>query len=98
MSALCVPPTLAAACSCRPCLPQELPPDPSGQRPAGEVPVAVISLGCHPSTDRDLSTRCELSGSSLVSGYSEAVKVFTMAGGWVRRGGRAGGCWRWRFV
>lgn len=70
---------LSHAICCRPCLPQELPPDPSGQRPAGEVPVAVISLGCHPSTDRDLSTRCELSGSSLVSGYSEAVKVFTMA-------------------
>ncbi|EFN57686.1 expressed protein [Chlorella variabilis] len=68
---------LSHAICCRPCLPDELPPDPSGRIPAGEKPLAVISLGCHASTDRSLSTRCEAGAGSFVTGYSEAVKVFT---------------------
>lgn len=70
---------LSHAICCRPCLPGELPPDPSGRIPGGAKPLAIISLGCHSSTDV-LSTRCELEAGSFVSGYSEAVKVFTTVG------------------
>lgn len=77
-------------CSCRPCLPDELPPDPSGRIPAGEKPLAVISLGCHASTDRSLSTRCEAGAGSFVTGYSEAVKVFTTPGELVCAAGAGG--------
>ena len=42
---------LSHAICCRPCLPEELPPDPSGRIPAGSKPLAIISLGCHSSTD-----------------------------------------------
>ncbi len=72
---------LSHAICCRPCLPGELPPDPSGRIPAGAKPLAIISLGCHSSTDV-LSTRCELEAGSFVSGYSEAVKVFTTVRTW----------------
>lgn len=72
---------LSHAICCRPCLPGELPPDPSGRIPGGAKPLAIISLGCHSSTDV-LSTRCELEAGSFVSGYSEAVKVFTTVGQW----------------
>ncbi|KAL4425873.1 hypothetical protein ABPG75_009889 [Micractinium tetrahymenae] len=68
---------LSHAICCRPCLPSELPPDPSGRIPGGESPLAVISLGCHASTDRVLPTRCEEKAGSFVSGYSEAIKVFS---------------------
>lgn len=71
---------LSHAICCRPCLPGELPPDPSGRIPGGAKPLAIISLGCHSSTDV-LSTRCELEAGSFVSGYSEAVKVFTTVRG-----------------
>lgn len=69
---------LSHAICCRPCLPNELPPDPSGRIPDGEKPLAIVSLGCHPSTD-ELPVRCEGSGRSFASGFSEAVRVFTAA-------------------
>ncbi|KAL4445747.1 hypothetical protein ABPG77_008946 [Micractinium sp. CCAP 211/92] len=68
---------LSHAICCRPCLPSELPPDPSGRIPGGQAPLALISLGCHASTDRVLPTRCEGRAGSFVSGYSEAIKVFS---------------------
>ena len=67
---------LSHAICCRPCLPDELPPDPSGRAPSEARPVALVSLGCHPSTDM-LPTRCEERAGSFVAGYSEAVRVFT---------------------
>jgi syndecan 1 len=71
---------LSHAICCRPCLPKELPPDPSGRIPEGQAhPLAVISLGCHGSTD-ELGTRCEQNAGSFVAGFSEAVKVFTTPG------------------
>lgn len=39
-------------------------------------PLAIISLGCHPSSDA-LGIRCESSGRSFVSGFTDAVRVFT---------------------
>ncbi len=68
---------LSHAICCRPCLPSELPPDPSGRIPGGQAPLALISLGCHASTDRVLPTRCEGRAGSFVSGYSDAIKVFS---------------------
>lgn len=68
---------LSHAICCRPCLPSELPSDPSGRIPGGQAPLALISLGCHASTDRVLPTRCEERAGSFVSGYSEAIKVFS---------------------
>lgn len=79
---------LSHAICCRPCLPGELPPDPSGRIP-GQAPLAVISLGCHASTDV-LPGRCEAEGSSFVAGYSEAVNVFSTPGGGWRVGTRRG--------
>lgn len=70
---------LSHAICCRPCLPAELPPDSSGRIPGGQKPLAVISLGCHATTDV-LPTRCELGASSFVAGYAEAIKVFTTPG------------------
>ena len=85
---LCAPCRSRAIC-CRPCLPSELPPDPSGRIPAAEAPLAIVSLGCHASTD-PLSSRCEAQAGSFVAGFSEAVKVFATPGqqqpgrcGWV---------------
>jgi syndecan 1 len=71
---------LSHAICCRPCVPDELPPDASGRIPPGQAPLAVISLGCHPSTNREMNTRCEEGAGSFVAGYSEAVKVFTTPG------------------
>lgn len=68
---------LSRAICCRPCLPDELPADPSGRIPGGQSPLAVISLGCHASTDRTLPTRCEERAGSFVSGFSEGIKVFS---------------------
>eukprot|EP00887_Chlorella_sp_A99_P004577 scaffold4.g4577.t1 len=69
---------LSHAICCRPCLPAELPPDPSGRIPSGQAPLAVFSLACHASTD-ELLSRCEQgpTAGSFVSGFSEAIKVFS---------------------
>lgn len=80
---------LSHAICCRPCLPDELPPEPSGRIPGGQAPLAVISLGCHPTTDRVLPTRCEERANSFVAGYSESIKVFSTPG----RAGRQGQAW-----
>lgn len=66
---------LSHAICCRPCLPTELPADDSGRVPAGQQPVAVISLACHTSTN-DPSDHCERDGESFVAGFSESVQVF----------------------
>lgn len=67
---------LSHAVCCRPCLPQELPSDPSGRVPDGEKALGVVSLGCHASTD-ELPVRCEGNGRSFATGFSESVRVFT---------------------
>lgn len=41
-----------------------------------DAPLAVVSLGCHTSTD-PLGVRCEATGDSFVSGFTDAVRVFT---------------------
>lgn len=103
---------LSHAICCRPCLPSELPPDPSGRIPGGQSPLALISLGCHASTDRVLPTRCEEKAGSFVSGYSEAIKVFSSpdtyypintaqagaAGGMAPRRMRAGSVLGWQVA
>ena len=67
---------LSAAICCRPCLPDSLtPPDPSERVPAGQRPLAVVSLGCHASTDA-LGLRCEAGAASFVAGFIDAVHVF----------------------
>ncbi len=43
---------LSHAICCRPCLPTELPPDPSGSISPGDKPLAVVSVGCHASTNQ----------------------------------------------
>jgi hypothetical protein len=59
---------LSRAICCRPCLPGELP------RPArfgnGTArPVAVVAIGCHPSTGKQFrALNCEAAGSSFVTG------------------------------
>ena len=66
---------LSRAVCCRPCLPAELPEDATGHVPAGQRPVAVVSLACHASTDSPPG-QCEAAGSSFVAGFSESVQVF----------------------
>jgi hypothetical protein len=65
---------LSHAVCCRPCLPKELPPDASGRVPAGEKPIAVVSLGCHASTDA-IALQCETDAASFVSGFTQSVRV-----------------------
>ncbi|GLI61083.1 hypothetical protein VaNZ11_003350 [Volvox africanus] len=67
---------LSRAICCRPCLPGELP------RPAhfGNVnvakPVAVVAIGCHPSSGKQFrALACETAGSSFVTGFSQAQRV-----------------------
>lgn len=61
---------LSRAMCCRPCLPSSI----EGEK----GPVAVVSLGCHRSTD-PLGVKCEADGGSFVSGFTEADRVFTSA-------------------
>jgi hypothetical protein len=67
---------LSNAICCRPCLPDELPPDTSGRITPGQKPLGIISLGCHTSTE-PLGVRCEAGGQSFVSGFADAIKVYT---------------------
>lgn len=69
---------LSHAICCRPCLPEELPADPTGRAAAGGKPLAVVSLGCHPSTDAQ-PLRCEGNAGSFVAGFGEDLRVFTQA-------------------
>jgi len=66
---------LSRAICCRPCLPSSLPPDEDDR---SQTPLAVVSLGCHASIDT-LGVRCEQSAGSFVSGFTDAVRVFTAA-------------------
>ena len=63
---------LSRAVCCRPCLPTDLP---DGMA-VDDAPLAVVSMGCHTSTD-PLGVRCEAEGRSFVSGFTDAVRVFT---------------------
>lgn len=63
---------LSRAVCCRPCLPTELPDGMADD----DAPLAVVSMGCHTSTD-PLGVRCEATGDSFVSGFTDAVRVFT---------------------
>ena len=67
---------LSRAICCRPCLPSSpssLPDD----FPEDDQPVALVSLGCHPSTD-PLGIRCEATApSSLIAGFTDSVRVFS---------------------
>lgn len=78
---------LSRAICCRPCLPQEAPP-PAGGAPApgggasaddgdgDDAPVSVVSLGCHPSSNRGAQAHsCEASSHSFVTGFSQAERV-----------------------
>ncbi|KXZ49419.1 hypothetical protein GPECTOR_21g645 [Gonium pectorale] len=69
---------LSRAICCRPCLPGELPKPYHGNSTAR--PVAVVSLGCHASTGKQFrALSCEQSGSSFVTGFSQAERVASVA-------------------
>ncbi|KAG2499753.1 hypothetical protein HYH03_002685 [Edaphochlamys debaryana] len=70
---------LSRAICCRPCLPGELPrPIHLGNSTA--KPVAVVSIGCHPSSGRQYrALSCEPSGSSFMTGFSAAERVNSAA-------------------
>lgn len=66
---------LSHAVCCRPCVPDadDLPEGMDSDDP----PVAVVSLGCHASTD-PLGVRCEAEpANSFVSGFTDSVHVFS---------------------
>ncbi|PNW87122.1 hypothetical protein CHLRE_02g110000v5 [Chlamydomonas reinhardtii] len=74
---------LSRAICCRPCLPGELPRPPSEMHRLGNGtarPVAVVSIGCHPSSGRQYrALSCEQSGGSFVTGFSQAERVNSAA-------------------
>lgn len=82
---------LSHAICCRPCLPNELPPDPSGQVRPGEQPLGVVSIGRHASTD-ELPVRCEGAGRSFATGALGALGGKEGRTG-LECGGQAGGGW-----
>lgn len=65
---------LSRAMCCRPCLPSSI----QDGKEGNVNPVAVVSLGCHRSTD-PLGVKCEADGGSFVAGFTEADRVFTSA-------------------
>ena len=72
---------LSRARCCRPCLPSELP-DSQGQldphlNPQG---VAIVSIGCHGFTGQGIQAlKCAPQGSSVVTGFTEALRVSNAA-------------------
>lgn len=67
---------LSHAICCRPCLPDELPPQLAQDVGEDNKPVAVVSTGCHPSTNPlPQKLRCEFSGGNMIQGFSEALAV-----------------------
>lgn len=69
---------LSRAICCRPCLPADLPDD-SPIFDNADQPVALVSMGCHTSTD-PLGVRCEADDTnahSFVSGFTSSVRVFS---------------------
>jgi hypothetical protein len=69
---------LSRAICCRPCLPTDLPDD-SPIFDDGDRPLALVSMGCHASTD-PLGVRCEAdntNANSFVSGFTSSVQVFS---------------------
>ena len=55
-----------------------MPTDDNHQPPDEDHPVAIISVGCHTSTSHP-ALHCEQQGSSFVTGFTEAVRVFASA-------------------
>jgi hypothetical protein len=72
---------LARAICCRPCLPDG-PLGGGGDDDPPQAPVALVSLGCHASTDALAGARCEggPGAAGLVVGYSDAVAVAAAGG------------------
>jgi hypothetical protein len=70
---------LARAICCRPCLPGG---PLGGDNEPPQAPVALVSLGCHASTDALAGARCEggPGAAGLVVGYSDAVAVAAAGG------------------
>ena len=64
---------LSRAICCRPCLPKNLPDEIFAR---DEKPLAVVSLGCHASSD-PLGVRCEPNANSFISGFTDSVRVFS---------------------
>ncbi|GLC41375.1 hypothetical protein PLESTF_000296800 [Pleodorina starrii] len=64
---------LSRAICCRPCLPRDL-------RNGTVKPVAVVAIGCHPSTGKQYrALNCETAGGSFVTGFSQAERVGSTA-------------------
>lgn len=64
---------LSHAICCRPCVPGELPPEPLRRAGLPEYPdtkpLAVVSIGCHPSSGRAYrALTCESNGASFITG------------------------------
>jgi len=69
---------LSHAICCRPCIPADLPDD-SSIFDESDRPLALVSMGCHTSTD-PLGVRCEADNTdanSFVSGFTSSVHVFS---------------------
>ena len=69
---------LSRAICCRPCLPADLPDD-SPIFDDSDRPLALVSMGCHASTD-PLGVRCEADNTganSFISGFTSSVHVFS---------------------
>ncbi|PNH05569.1 E3 ubiquitin-protein ligase, partial [Tetrabaena socialis] len=70
---------LSRAICCRACLPGELP-RPLHLGNSTAKPVAVVSIGCHPSSGRQFrALQCEQAGSSFVTGFLQAERVNSAA-------------------
>lgn len=63
---------LSKAMCCRPCMPSD------GWVPTGvdDAPLGVVSVGCHASSDK-VPVRCEEHSNAFVSGFTNAVRVFS---------------------
>ncbi|GIL81288.1 hypothetical protein Vretimale_1161 [Volvox reticuliferus] len=67
---------LSRAICCRPCLPGELPRPARFGNTTAARPVAVVAIGCHPSSGKQFrALACETAGSSFVTGFSQAERV-----------------------
>ncbi|CAL8464819.1 g4354 [Coccomyxa elongata] len=80
---------LSHAVCCRPCLPTELPKTQAPIPPDASA-VAVMSIGCHASSGNGpWALRCEQQGSSVVTGWEQAVLVSSSIDAYYPLGGAA---------
>ena len=70
---------LSSAKCCRICVPQSISEATSALMPAGTTPTAVVSVGCHSSTDKAQVTCESHPGTTFVTGFQHAVHVPTLA-------------------